>query len=129
MVARTEAGENALQAAEAAGAIHLRAVDAGAVVHSQRRPLLDKRRALWARIRLARWMPGIRAPEIQLSRPPGVEPVAADYTRGLSLLLITRLAQHGAFRALLHRLPWRWLQRYSTFEKLETRTNNPRRKE
>ena len=116
VVARTEAGKSALQAAEAAGVIHLRPVDVGAVVHSQKRPLLDKRRALWARIRLARAMPGMAVPDIRLSRPPGFDPVVADYVRGLSLLLITRLAQHGVFRALLHRLPWRWLQRYSTFE-------------
>ena len=115
VIARTEAGVGALQAAEAAGAIHLRPVDAGAVVHSQKRPLLDKRRALWARLRLARAMPGMDVPEIRLSRPPGFDPVPADYLRGLPLLLIARLTQHAFFRACLQRLPWRWLQRYSTF--------------
>jgi len=118
MVARTEAGEGTLQAAEAAGAIHLRPVDIGAVVHSQKRPLLDKRRALWARIRLARAIPGLPVPEIRLSRPSGFDPVPSDYLRGLSLLLIARLTQHAVFRAFLQRLPWRWLQRYATFERL-----------
>jgi coenzyme F420 hydrogenase subunit beta len=116
VVARTEAGVDVLQAAEAAGAIHLRPVDIGAVVHSQKRPLLDKRRALWARIRLARAMPGLPVPEIRLSRPPGFDPMPADYLRGLSLLLIAHLTQHAVFRAFLQRLPWRWLQRYSTFK-------------
>ena len=117
VVARTEAGRAALQAAEAAGAVHLRPVDIGAVVHSQKRPLLDKRRAVWARLRLARRMPGVYAPEVRLSRPAGFDPRLADYLRGLSLLLVARFARHAVFRALLQRLPLRWLRGYETFER------------
>jgi len=118
VVARNETGVAMLQAAEIAGAIRLRPVDMGAVIHSQKRPLLDKRRAVWARIRLTSLVPGLHAPEIHLSRPAGFEAVPADYLRGLSLLLLAQLTQCGFFRALLRRLPWKWLQQYSTFEKI-----------
>jgi coenzyme F420 hydrogenase subunit beta len=118
VVARTEAGMTALRTAETAEAIRLRAVDAGAMVHSQKRPLLDKRRAVWARVRLARLLPWLHAPEIRLSRPPGFDPVLADYVRGLLLLMVARWTQSAFLVRLLQRVPLRRLRRYSTFERV-----------
>jgi len=88
------------------------------VIHSQKRPLLDKRRAVWARMRLARVIPGMNAPEICLSRPPEFRPLTKDYIRGLGVLLMARLTERRWFLGLLRRVPARWLQRYDTFERL-----------
>ena len=118
VVARTETGLAVLRGTEAAGAIRLRQTGIDDVIHSQKRPLLDKRRAVWARMRLARVIPGMNAPEICLSRPPEFRPLTKDYIRGLGVLLMARLTERRWFLGLLRRVPARWLQRYDTFERL-----------
>ena len=118
VVARTEAGQAALRSAEAAGAIRLRQTDIANVIHSQKRPLLDKRRSAWARMKIARTIPGLHAPEIRLTRPPEFSPLPGDYVRGVWVLLLARLAERRWFLALLRRLPLRWLRQYDTFQRL-----------
>jgi coenzyme F420 hydrogenase subunit beta len=122
VVARTDAGMAVLRSAEEAGVLHLRATNIGAVIHSQRRPLTDKRRAVWARIRLAQMIPGMAAPDIRLSRPTQFDPKLKDWIRGLTILVEAGLARRPAFAALLAHVPLRWLRRYETFERMsETR--------
>lgn len=121
VVARTDVGLQLLREAEAAGVVRLRATDIETVIHSQKRPLTDKRRAVWARMRLARALPGFSAPDVSLTRPAESRPLLADYPRGLRLLLQSRLAERPAYAALLARIPLRWLRRYDTYERLPER--------
>ncbi len=121
IVARTGQGAAALASACDAQALALRRIEIEAVVHAQKRPLVDKRRALWARLRLAALIPGLAAPTIRLTRPADVKPVPMDYYRGLSLLVVASLARSAAWLRLLRLLPLSWLQRYETFENLPSR--------
>jgi len=119
VVARTPAGLSVLQSATSAGVLHLRPTSPDAVVHSQRRPLMDKRRAVWARLALVNAIPGMNAPEIRLTRPPEFKPTARDYLRGLAILAESRLVMRRVFASLLERVPLRWLRKWDTFEKVK----------
>lgn len=119
VVARTQTGLSVLESAASAGALHLRATSTDTVIRSQKRPLMDKRRAAWARLALANAIPGLSAPQIRLSRPPEFRPTAGDYLRGLAILAESRLVMRWGFVSLLARVPLRWLRRWDTFEKMQ----------
>lgn len=115
VMTRTELGASVLQAAADAGAITLRPLAPAVFLEAKKRFVGEKRYSLWARLELARRIPGLSAPDIRLNRPPQLTPRSEDYIRGAITLAAVRLVQHGTVRAVLKRLSDKTLARYTTY--------------
>ncbi len=115
VMARTELGEGVLREARETGAITLRPLDPAVFLEAKKRFVGEKRYSLWARLELARLIPGLAAPDIRLSRPPQLKPEREDYIRGAVTLAAVRLVQHRTVCALLRRLSDETLAKYTTY--------------
>ena len=117
VVARTKTGLDLMESARAANKLVLREVGIEKFVHSQHRPILHKKLALWARIKLADRLFGKPTPKIKMTAPEGeirMRPVF--YTAGLRILLVSALTAKPWVRKLLKIVPMSWLKKYSNFE-------------
>ncbi|MBG0785143.1 MAG: Coenzyme F420 hydrogenase/dehydrogenase, beta subunit C-terminal domain [Anaerolineaceae bacterium] len=117
LVARTKVGLELLEAARRANKLVLREVPIEKLVHSQHRPILHKKLALWARLKVAKKLFGKAVPKITMTAPDGaikLKPVF--FTAGARIILMGDLTSKPFFRKLLKIVPMRWLKKYSNFE-------------
>jgi coenzyme F420 hydrogenase subunit beta len=117
LVARTKAGMDLLESARQANQLVLREVGIEKFVHSQHRPILHKKLALWARLKVAKKLFGKPIPKITMTAPDEeikLKPVY--FTAGSRIILMGELTSIPFFRKLLKIVPMRWLKKYSNFE-------------
>ena len=117
LVARTKAGLDLVESARQANKLVLREVGIEKLVHSQHRPILHKKLALWARVKIARKLFGKPVPKIIMTAPDGeikLKPVF--FTAGTRIILMGNLTSKPYFQKLLKILPLGWLKKYSNFE-------------
>ncbi|QRN82073.1 Coenzyme F420 hydrogenase/dehydrogenase, beta subunit C-terminal domain [Chloroflexota bacterium] len=117
VVARTKTGFELLESARAANKLVLREVGIDKFLHSQHRPILHKKLALWARIRLAYRVFGKSTPKIKMTAPDGeIKMKPVFYFAGFRILLVSILTAKPIFRKLLKIVPMSLLRKYSNFE-------------
>lgn len=117
IVARNKIGLDLLTSASQANRLVLREVGIDKFVHSQHRPILHKKLALWALIKLADHLPGKHTPKIKMTAPEGeLKLRAIHYIAGIRILLVSELTSSAFFRKIMRIIPMRWLKKYSNFE-------------
>ncbi|MBG0770940.1 MAG: Coenzyme F420 hydrogenase/dehydrogenase, beta subunit C-terminal domain [Anaerolineaceae bacterium] len=117
VVARTKTGLDLLESARLANILNLREVGIDKFVHSQHRPILHKKLALWARMKIANRLLGMHPPQITMTTPENeLKLRSVYYFAGLRILLVSRLVSNPFIRKLLRIVPMSWLKKYSNFE-------------
>lgn len=116
LLARTEIGLKLLEDAANAGKLKLRRVDTDKVLHSQKRPILHKKQALWSRIATAE-KAGLNVPSINLTKPADIEVSSKPSVREALVILLSRMGDRKFFLMLYRLLPLKLLRRHSFFNR------------
>lgn len=116
LVARTEKGLELLENACRAGFLKLREVDVSKLTHSQHRPLMYKKEALWSRLKVAKFMM-IQVPVIQLTRPENLDHSFRALISGAKVVLLSVLSSKPIIRKILTLVPMRVLVKHSFFDR------------
>jgi coenzyme F420 hydrogenase subunit beta len=115
LVARTEIGMQVVASARQAKKVILREVGIEKLVHSQHRPIMHKKLALWARLKIANAIPGKYTPVISMTIPHDLQLSAQDYIASAKLLMVNSLTSKAFIRKIFMLMPIRWLHNYSHF--------------
>jgi coenzyme F420 hydrogenase subunit beta len=115
-VARTNRGVDLLENAQKAGQLNLREVEVSKLIHSQIRPLMHKKQALWSRIKVAKFMKR-EVPTIQLTRPDVKENNFLALISGAKVVLLSVLTSKTTFRKIMALIPMKILVKHSFFDR------------
>lgn len=116
VIARTNKGLVLLEEASKAGVLNLREVEVSKVIHSQHRPLIHKKQALWSRLKVARFLRR-QVPAIQLTRPENQVSNIGDLVTAGKAVLLSMLTNKLIFRKLLNHVPMSLLVKHSFFSR------------
>lgn len=116
LVARTEKGLELLEKASRAGFLELREVDVSKLTHSQHRPLMHKKEALWSRIKVAKLLKR-QVPMIQLTRPEYKYNNFHALISGVKVVLLSVLSNKPIIRKIMTLIPMRVLVNHSFFDR------------
>ncbi len=116
LIVRTEAGLSLIEGACAAKRFALREIEIEKVIHSQLRPLMHKKQALWDRIAFGKLICK-KTPSIVMERPILRRPSVGDYLSAAKVVVLSLLTNLRLIRSILKRVPLQILSKHSFFDR------------